>query len=295
MGTPNLSQISHSDLLEVEAVARTLDFRSRKKMFSPLVGNQSSFVRGSGLEFDELRNYSEGDDVRRIAWKVSARTTEPQTALYREEHELQTIIVLDQKLSMETGTGVRSKAQFLNLVALLLSFATVSSGGSVALLSSGKELSLLQKGRGRLHRGRVLKFITSQGKEFGAPVKTNSTSINGALHFLAQGVKRNALVFILSDFSELDLLSLPRHDTRAIIIEDPLECGEIPSARFSLYDPVHKKNITVDGRTEKLRESLREKLLVAQKEREKKLQNLGYKVSHLRTDTPIQKLVGIFS
>jgi uncharacterized protein (DUF58 family) len=201
-----------------------------------LAGDYRSIFRGQGMEFDEIRRYERGDDIRSIDWNASARFGRPYVKMYREERELTVFIILDCSASMHTGGDLTRFEQGL-MAASLIAFSADRTGQGVgALFFDGDIRRIFPPGKGRMHIMTIIQSaldIEAGGK---------GSSLGKALAGAGRILKRRSLAVIVSDFlsvnweKELEDLSR-RHDVMALRISDPLD-RELPaSGLITLEDP----------------------------------------------------------
>lgn len=200
-------------------------------------GSFRSCFRGQGMEFDGVRDYEAGDDIRSIDWNVTARSGRPFVKLYREERELTVFLVVDDSLSMTTGTAERSRKDAALESSALLAFAceyNASPLGSVVF--DGSVGRLFKPRTGRDHLLSLLSDLERRSRT--VPGSALAAAIGGASRVL----RSRALVVIISDFraagyeKELGILSR-RHDVLAIRITAVCDT-QLPSAGFlSFRDP----------------------------------------------------------
>lgn len=191
-------------------------------------GNYLSSFKGRGMEFDETRPYTPGDDVRALDWRVTARTGRVHTKQFREERERPVFISTDARIPMFFGTrGVFKSVQAARLAALLAWSAQQRGdriGGQIFAESGSLEL------KPEHGRGAVLRLLQKLTEARAAPLEGDVDAFDDALFRLARHVRPGSLVFVLSDFRELgqagetSLIRLRRHcDVGLIFISDPLE------------------------------------------------------------------------
>lgn len=203
-----------------------------------LSGDFRSAFRGQGIEFDEVRHYAPGDDVRAIDWNVSARFGAPYVKLYREERELTVCVVLDCSASMRalSAGGAPNRYEQAVLAAALLAFSAERAGQRVGALFFSRDITrAFSPRKGRAHIMAILD--AALGGEEGS-----GSNLGAALAALGRLLKRRSIVAVLSDFLcvnwELELGDLARkHDVIAVRLKDPLD-KELPhGGLLSLRDP----------------------------------------------------------
>lgn len=200
-------------------------------------GGFRSCFRGQGMEFDGVRDYERGDDIRSIDWNVTARSGKPHVKVYREERELTVFLIVDDSLSMDTAPGSVSRREKAIEAAALIAFAAEMNASPVGLVtfdgSTGKVL------KPRAGRDQILTILASL--DHGKKPRAGS-SLGGALAGAARVLRSRALVIVLSDFrttgyeKALGILSR-RHDVLAVRIVAPSD-GELPDAGYVRFvDP----------------------------------------------------------
>lgn len=195
-------------------------------------GSFRSHFRGRGIEFDALREYEAGDDIRNIDWNLMARSGKTFVKLYREERDLRLFLIADVSASMEAGNTVQSPQEKLLETAALITFAAEHLHSYTGLLAfDGAIARVFQLRRGReptLHILNMLERIAVSRS------KNKGTALTPALEAAAKLLRQRALVIILSDFKvenfekELGLLAR-RHDVAAIRITAPYD-EDLPAA-----------------------------------------------------------------
>lgn len=222
---------------EMMAHVRRLEIRARRLATEAFSGEYHSSFKGSGLDFDEFREYQPGDEIRFIDWNVTARMQEPYIRKFREERELSVIIAVDISGSTNFGSHHLSKRERAAELTALLGFSARYNGDKVGLLlfSNETELYLPPRKGGKNVIRAIREVITTQPKNSG-------TSITNACEFLHQTLKRKALVFMISDFIdwgfEKTLGSLARqHDLVAFSLVDPVEKNLPDIGKVQFKDP----------------------------------------------------------
>lgn len=207
---------------------RKIQFKVNRLLNEFLSGHYASVFKGVGIEFDEVREYTPGDEIRSIDWNVTARAGRPYIKRYVEERELTMMLVVDLSGSQYFGTSGFLKSEIAAEISALLAFLAINHNDKVGLLlfSDRRELYLPPQ-KGRRHVLRVIREILSfrpTGRK---------TDLIGALTFTDRILKHRSIIFIISDFfAEGFESSLQRiaktHDTIAIMISDPRE-EKLPS------------------------------------------------------------------
>ena len=204
---------------------RRIEITSRKLVNDSLAGEYQSVFKGRGMEFDEVRQYHPGDDVRTIDWNVTARTGEPYVKSFIEERELTAMLAVDVSGSGDFGTRNRFKRELAVELAAVMSFAATTNNDRVGLLLfTDRVESLVPPRKGRSHVLRMVRdLLVFQ------PVGSG-TDIRLALDTVHQMLKRRSIVFLLSDFladpesyRQAMLVTNRRHDVVAFDLSDPLE------------------------------------------------------------------------
>ena len=174
---------------------RRVELRTSKLANDLMVGAYHSQFKGRGMDFEELREYVPGDDVRTIDWNVTARMRRPFVKLHREERELSVVLVLDISASGDFGSTERTKREFATEIAGTLAFSAMRNGDKVGLLLFTDEVELfLPPKKGRRHLLRVIREALVHRP------RRRGTSIQSALSFLNHVIHRRSIVFLLTDF-----------------------------------------------------------------------------------------------
>jgi uncharacterized protein (DUF58 family) len=218
---------------------RRVEVRTNRLVNDMMVGAYLSRFKGRGMEFEELREYIPGDDVRDIDWNVTHRLGRPFVKRFREERELCAVLAVDVSGSFHFGSAARTKREFAAEIAATLALSAAKNGDKVALLLFTEEEELFvppRKGRRQILRiVRELLMIKPRRR---------GTNISRALGFLNHVLHRRAMVFLLTDFlhsfgaatrgtdrdvvAELGLTNT-RHDVVCLHLHDPRE-SELPEA-----------------------------------------------------------------
>lgn len=174
---------------------RRIELRTNRLVEDLFAGKYKSIFRGKGMDFEEVREYEAGDEIRYIDWNVSARMNDLFVKVFREERELTVILAVDVSGSADLGSGDRSKREMMAELAAVLAFSAIRNNDRVGLLlfSDGVE-SYVGPAKGRRHVLRVIRDILYHEPQ------SVATNIDEALRYLGHVVHRSAMVFLISDF-----------------------------------------------------------------------------------------------
>jgi uncharacterized protein (DUF58 family) len=211
-----------------------------------LAGEYESAFRGRGMEFEEVREYQAGDDIRDIDWNVTARMGHPYVKLYKEERELTIILLVDVSSSGQFGSVKSLKTDVCAEIAALLAYTAIKNNDKVGLIifSDTVERYIPPK-KGRGHVWMVIREVLQHHPQRG------QTDIARALEFMAKVIRRRSICFLISDFIgegyERPLrLAAKKHDLITISITDPREM-ELPKIGFlELEDAETGETILID-------------------------------------------------
>jgi uncharacterized protein (DUF58 family) len=206
---------------------KAIQIRTQRTVNDLMAGEYESAFKGRGMEFEEVREYRPGDDIRHIDWKVTARTGVPHVKEHREERELTVVLLVDLSSSGAFGSGERQKNEVAAEVAAVLAYTAIKSNDRVGLIVFTDHIECFippKKGRG--HVWRVIREILS------FQPRRRRTDLEGALEFLAKVAPRRVVAFVLSDFQDEGFedrlrTAAKRHDVTAISVIDPREV-ELP-------------------------------------------------------------------
>ena len=255
---------------ELMARVRQIQLRTRRMVSTALAGAYRSTFRGSGIEFDDIRPYQPGDDVRSIDWKRTARAGEAFIKTYVEERELSLVFAVDTSRSMDFGSREFTKREVAAQMVALLSYVAARQHDRVGLTLFGSQVSLsLPPRKGADALARVIREVLAARADQGA------TSFETVLEHLARTLGRHNLLFFLSDFAVPELErpgELPawmsalsalgrRHDIVLARISDPFEVEPPPAGWLMLEGLESRVRLEVDTRSRKLRAAWRDAAL----------------------------------
>lgn len=208
---------------ELAKKIRYIQIHTNRKVNDVLAGEYLSAFKGSGIEFEEVREYQPGDEVRSIDWNVTARQGKPYVKRYREERELTVMFAVDLSASGQFGSVSQSKNELSAELCALLSFSAVKSNDKVGmLLFTDKVERFIPPAKGVSHALRLVREV------LGYKSTGKGTDIASALDYLGRVIRRRCVVFLISDFQgtgyEKPMRVLgKRHDLIAVTIGDQLE------------------------------------------------------------------------
>lgn len=240
-------------LLALRFGARKLSLFSRRLAASQLLGETRSHFRGRGMEFEEVRLYQPGDDIRAIDWRVTARTGKPHTKLFREERERPVHLIVDQRSSMFFGSAKRFKSVLAAELGTLIAWAALDNSDRIGgqVIGDTREVDV----RARRNRHAVLQLV-HYVEEFNRALPGDSepaTSLADALESCRRLTRPGTALFVISDFHDLDeraeksLSLLGRHiDISLIQVLDPLEVSLPAMGRVTLSDGKQRHQISID-------------------------------------------------
>lgn len=226
-------------LIRLQFKARGFSFLPRQPVQSLLAGRRASRLRGRGLDFEEIRRYIPGDDIRTMDWKVTARTQKPHTRVYTEERDRPGLLVVDQRLSMFFGSTVAMKSVIAAEIAALGAWRAFAVGDRVgALVFNDREIREIAPHRSRERVMQILRAVTEMNHALrvDGQIQPNPGMLNRVLERALGVAKHDHLLGIVSDFSGADdgtrnvVTRLAVHnDVIAFFVYDPLE-ADLPRA-----------------------------------------------------------------
>ena len=278
---------------ELIARVRRIEITTRQLVEDGLAGEYHSAFKGRGMEFDEVRQYIPGDDVRTIDWNVTARTGEPYVKSYVEERELTVMLAVDVSRSGDFGTRNRFKRELAVELAAVMSIAATTNNDKVGLLLFTDRVELLiPPMKGRNHVLRMLRDLLAY-----EPVGTG-TDIRMALDTIYVLLKRRSIVFLVSDFladpgayRQAMLVTNRRHDVVAFDISDPMEREIADVGIIALEDAESGHQRWVDTGDKQWRQDFSER--VARLDAEKSDVFAAAGVDHVRVGTERDYLVEV--
>ena len=267
-----MSMMSQSEL---ERQVRHIQVQSRKAVLEVLAGEYRSCFKGMGIEFEDVREYQHGDDVRTIDWNVTARTGRPFVKTFMEERELSLYFMIDVSGSEDFGSGLSTKREMATRIFALLAFASAHNHDRVGLILFSDEIELHVKARkGKNHVMRMVDLIMRH------EANSRGTDIGHALDYLNQVRRRRCVVFVFSDFIDEGYDDALRqaamlHDLVCVSLRDLRE-RELPrTGMLEIVDAESGAMRTIDCGDGRLRRHVRNQSLA----RQGRLQDLCHEVN----------------
>ena len=291
---------------EILKKIRQIEIRTNRLVSETLAGQYHSVFKGQGMNFDEVREYQPGDDVRAIDWNVTARMNHPFIKKFVEERELTVMLLVDLSGSGAFGSGTQSKRELAAEIASVLAFSAIRNNDKVGLILFTDIIEkYIPPRKGRRHVLRVIREIL-----FFEP-QHHATDINQALEFLSRVTAHRAVAVVLSDFllrhgtsSDADTmegLSLPalrqanrRHDVVAVLIADRYERELPPLGWLVLQDAETGDVVEVNTASESNRHLFQARQAESQTEVLRLLRNASVDSIQVLTDQPYAAALGRF-
>ncbi|MCM8796521.1 MAG: DUF58 domain-containing protein [Candidatus Omnitrophica bacterium] len=274
---------------EILQQIRRIQITTSRMVTDVFSGQYQSVFKGRGMEFDEVRQYQVGDEIRSIDWNVTARMGQPYVKKFMEERELTVMLLLDLSASSYFGTINKLKRQIAAEICSVLAFSAIRNNDKVGLIIFTDRIEkFIPPKKGISHVLRIIRevlYFKPQGKK---------TDIPQALEYLNKVCKRSSVTFIISDFYDIDFekplsIANKRHDAVSITITDPRELDLPDIGMVQFDDPETGKTFELDTSNETLRRNFRENALKIIEERKKIFNRLGVDNVDIRLDVPYNR------
>ena len=283
-----------TDVKELMAKVGKIRILTNRLIDDQLAGDYHSTFKGQGVEFDEVRPYIAGDDVRTIDWNVTARTGVPYIKRYSEERELTILFMVDVSGSQSYGSRTRSKMELAAEVTALLALTAIRNQDKIGLvLFSDRIVKYIPPRKGRDSVMRLVREVLAAEDE-----AKGGTDIEGALKFLNGVQKRRAVVFLVSDFIEgrgkreddgLEKLlraTARHHDVICVPVSDPAESALPDVGLVELEDSETGELMLVDTSSAKVRGAFAAQAESDREELTKFFRKTGIDTLEIATDRP---------
>ena len=272
---------------------RRIEITTSRLVTDVFAGQYHSVFKGRGMEFDEVREYQFGDDVRTIDWNVTARTGKAHVKKFVEEREMTVMILVDASQSCHFASVNQLKSKLAAEIAAILAFAAIRNNDKVGLVMFTDDIELfIPPRKGKSHVLRVIRevlYFKPKGK---------GTNLSKAFEYLSLITTRKTVAFVLSDFFEPNTVNHPephfkkpmsmankRHDIIAITLNDPLE-KELPDCGLvELRDAESGVHVIMDSGSARARQDYRAQSVSRLERRDRLFRSIG--VDHIDVDTEI--------
>jgi uncharacterized protein (DUF58 family) len=260
-----------------------LEIKTRRLVNEIFSGQYGSVFRGLGMEFAEVREYVPGDEIRWIDWNVTARMGHPYVKKFVAEREMTVMLMVDGSASMRFGTAQKWKSELAAEVAAVLGFSAIRNSDKVGLcLYSDRVEKFVRPQKGRLHTLRLVRDVLEFTPERAA------TRTDEALRYVNRVLKRKAVVFLLSDFYDVNerllAVTAKRHDLIALQVRDPREESLPDIGLVEFRDAETGETVSLDTSERAVRVRFGEEARLRQKSLDALLARHGIDHIVLRTD-----------
>ncbi len=276
---------------------RRIEISTRHLVQETFAGEYQSVFKGQGMQFDEVRPYTPGDEIRTIDWNVTARVGSPFVRRYLEEREATVMLVVDASGSGDFGTVTRFKRELAAELAAVLSFAATTNNDRVGLLIFTDRVELfIPPQKGRRHVLRLIRdMLVFQPRR-------RATDIKLALETLNLVLKRRSIIFLVSDFlADPEEYRRPlfvtnrRHDVVAIDTHDPMEHDIAPVGLLALEDAETGEIAWADTSSSEWRDQFRSRVDESESRRGEVFAGAGVDTIRVATDKDyVAELTGFF-
>lgn len=280
-----------SDLISLRFPARQLLLTRKRRALSALTGPNSSNFRGRGIDFEEVRSYQPGDDIRTIDWRVTARTGTAHTKIFREERERPVLVVVDQRSSMFFGSSHCFKSVLAAQLAGLVAWSALDGGDRIGgLVFNGSEHRDIRPRRSRKTALALLSHVVDYNGALPAEDADAIDSFSSMLTNLRRIARPGSAIFLISDFYGADqelareqMFQLSQHtEITAIACSDPLE-SELPrGGQYAVTDGNQRSELHTGDRN--LRSKYRLEFEQRQSDLSKDFQRLGIPILRATTN-----------
>jgi uncharacterized protein (DUF58 family) len=280
-----------ADLIALRFPARQLRITRKSRALSVLAGPNKSNFRGRGIDFEEVRSYQPGDDIRTIDWRVTARTGSAHTKIFREERERPVLVVVDQRNSMYFGSSHCFKSVIAAQLASLLAWSALDNGERVGgLVFNDSQHREIRPRRSRKNVLALLSQLESYNRLLPQPEPPSRNNFTDMLANLRRIARPGSSLFLISDFRGADeehaqehLYQLAQHtEITALACSDPLETQLPRAGRYAVTDGIERSELATADK--KLRASYQQHAEQRAKTLGQSLQRLGIPLLRASTD-----------
>ena len=275
---------------EIIKKVKQIQIRTGRQVSDVLAGEYLSVFKGAGMEFDEVRPYIPGDDIRTIDWNVTARMGIPYVKRFVEERELTVLLVVDISPSLDFGSVSRSKREAASELSALLAFSAIQNNDNIGLLLFHETVEdFIPPRKGQKHALRIIREVLAYDEKIKTAnfadesswwrklsrrirdpflrlkkrsrYQSRQTNIKDALEFCQKILHRRAVVFLISDFLDegyWDSLKIMKrkHDIISVLIEDKRETTPVDVGLLTMQDAETGETIQIDTSSKKFRDEI---------------------------------------
>jgi len=280
---------------EIIKKIKRIEIKTSRMVSDVFAGQYHSVFKGKGMEFEEVREYQPGDEIRSIDWNVTARMGHPFVKKFVEERQLTVMLLMDASGSIFFGTQGYLKSELAAELCSVLAFSAIKNNDRVGLIIFSDRIEkFIPPRKGSRHVLRVIRevlFHKPQGR---------GTDIRMALDYLNKVMHKKSVCFVMSDFLDCEFkqqlaLTNKRHDVIAVTITDPREQTLPGAGIIQLEDAETKQVYFVDTASRSLREDFVKKSARLLAERLRVLRQAGVDVIDIKTDKPYaEELIRFF-
>ncbi len=218
---------------------KTLLVKTRRQVFSEMLGNNPSLFHGEGYDFSELREYQVGDDIRKIDWTITAKLQKPYVKIFHEERELNIVAACMASGSLFFGTH-RIKQDLVTEITAILGYSAVKNGDLFSGVVVSESVESIERPTKRIFG--VNRFVESVDS---LKLLGRHADYIGGIRNLFERIKRKSVLFVIGDFlTSVDLALLSRrHEVIAVIVRDRFEEEPVPLGQVHLVDPESGKSL----------------------------------------------------
>lgn len=295
-----MKNITHEEIKDVLKEVRRIQIRTGKVVSDVLAGEYHSVFKGRGMEFDKVREYVHGDDVRGIDWNVTARMNQPHVKSFKEERELTMMLLVDVSSSSGFGTTGYSKANIIAKICATLAFSAIKNNDKAALILFSDVIEkYIPPQKGSKHVLRIIRELLISAKMLESSKSKVKTDISAALEYLNRSHKKRGICFIISDFVSTDFkkdlqIAAKRHDIIAISVTDPKEL-EIPDVGIiEMVDSETGEVMLVNTSDSEFRKEFEQIGKTESNKRKILLNSMGVDLLEINTGKPFENLLVTF-
>lgn len=271
---------------------RRIEAMTTRRVNDSMAGQYHSVFKGRGMDFDEVRPYREGDDVRTIDWNVSARMNDAYVKVFVEERELTLMLLVDMSGSMDFGTRRMFKRDLAARVAALFGFSAIRNNDRVGVVLFGQGVEkFIPPKKGRNHVLRAIVEVLNH------PPVPGTSDLGEALRFLSKVSRRQAVAVVVSDFMAPDWqrdfrMAHGKHDLVPVVVADRAE-EELPTAGLlAVEDPETGERVWVDSSSRRVRNAYAREMHRRQVRIEREFRRLRVDFARVRTEDDYAAAIG---